>query len=38
MANQDSDVGETTYPQVPMCFAEDVAGRVWQIKRRIRFC
>ena len=28
VANQDSDVGETTYPQVPMCFAEDVAGRV----------
>ena len=26
--NQDSDVGETTYPQVPMCFAEDIAGRV----------
>ena len=25
VANQDSDVGETTYPQVPMCFAEDVA-------------
>ena len=28
IANQDSDVGETTYPQVPMCFAEDIAGRV----------
>ena len=28
VANQDSDVGEVTYPQVPMCFAEDVAGRV----------
>ena len=28
VANQDSDVGETTYPQVPVCFAEDVAGRV----------
>jgi len=28
VANQDSDVGETTYPQVPICFAEDVAGRV----------
>ena len=28
VANQDSDVGEATYPQVPMCFAEDVAGRV----------
>jgi len=28
VANRDSDVGETTYPQVPVCFAEDVAGRV----------
>jgi hypothetical protein len=28
VASRDSDVGETTYPQVPMCFAEDVAGRV----------
>ena len=26
--NQDPDVGETTYPQVPVCFAEDIAGRV----------
>jgi len=28
VANRDSDVGETTYPQVPVCFAEDIAGRV----------
>jgi len=28
MESNDPDVGETTYPQVPVCFAEDVAGRV----------
>ena len=28
VANQDPNVGQTTYPQVPICFAEDVVGRV----------